>query len=208
MGLHILFHQTLSVCALKSIRHRCDVVFTGTDGSSRSSVWTIAKFITHRNYTLGAGPGGGTLAVETGVGPVRGTGAALTGVGELVAGGALIGVGMGTAYGSGMSFADDFAKLRESLANSGGSAQLPKGYNDISSYKVKKSTELEKMIDGDFHTPGGIKSQILKDIGGDWEKAVGKNPSIAVSKDGYIALMARKGSGYYIPKDPINIYSY
>ena len=52
MGLHILFHQTLSVCALKSIRHRCDVVFTGTGGSSRSSVWTIAKFITHRNYTL------------------------------------------------------------------------------------------------------------------------------------------------------------
>jgi hypothetical protein len=67
MGLHILFHQTLSVCALKSIRHRCDVVFTGTDGSSRSSVWTIAKFITHRNYTLPPPPHGSTALVGQGL---------------------------------------------------------------------------------------------------------------------------------------------
>lgn len=59
---------------------------------------------------------------------------------------------------------------------------------DIVKYSAK---QLEKKVSGKFHGAGGAKEQILKDTSKKIMKQVGKNPDIALDKDGIIYLISR-----------------
>ena len=63
-----------------------------------------------------------------------------------------------------------------------------KGPCDIVKYSAK---QLEKKVSGRFHGAGGAKEQILKDTSKKIMNKVGKNPDIALDKNGLIYLISR-----------------